>query len=87
LLILFFLLSIADNLSVILGTPARSISAVKASIAIDSQNTFFIEGISIKRLLDSADVRTERQHAEGFTLDWNDTWYENIHAKKLVCNV
>lgn len=50
--------------------------------ALDMADIITIEGFKLVRVADSEEVRLERQHNDGFELEWNETWALNIDLAK-----
>ncbi|XP_011503485.1 PREDICTED: UPF0378 protein KIAA0100 [Ceratosolen solmsi marchali] len=51
--------------------------------ALDMADIIIIEGFKLCKIVDSAEVRMERQNAEGFELEWNETWAISIDLVKV----
>ncbi|OXU27590.1 hypothetical protein TSAR_008120 [Trichomalopsis sarcophagae] len=50
--------------------------------ALDMADIITIEGFKLVRVADSEEVRLERQHNDGFELEWNETWALSIDLAK-----
>jgi hypothetical protein len=50
--------------------------------ALDMTDIITIEGFKLFKVIDSEEIRIERQNNDGFELEWNETWALSIDLAK-----
>lgn len=63
-----------DDITLARDSNGFSVSWNLCHLAIDDAEVFTVEGVTLEHIIQSDNIMEERQNADDFVLNWNQTW-------------